>query len=889
MPFHPIALQRSSGGLKRTGFPASRDPAFAPKRPFSFSQARGPGSSPSPSPARGSMTRAGPPSPLQSAHQAPPSPPGPWPPLQRKFGQGSEREEAEATAKARPGLDRDGRSRSRSRSRSPRHSGADTLASRSSSEAEPMTEPIVISDGSDDERCNPVRSSGADRTRRSWQSGIRNRVRNTRIHRIRIRRWIRDAESACNVVDFIDLTEDTDPVVKTYPVGKTPNGLSFIDLTGLEDEDEEEEKEEGGGLFNSAPACKNSMNLDLESVPCSQKQHSHCAAEAGHPIKCEVTRRTGAGSPRLEKKACGSLPAGQDPVWGSECEERLPAVSSGEDSLCSSERNCSTTTFNSDLGSLASPQLSSDVFSLSPISSSCSDSGSQSASGRCLLKDSPDRCAGNWQKKGASAGHAGQLQKDFSPVAQRFSTERAPWARHSLDKAVPAAARTVKPPAADLPRKPCLHRLRYFLRPPVHHLFFQALIQDKEVTENKEQKKEPIPHRRLRMVFSTIEENVPRETLQFLMDFVSPQHYPPKDIVSHVIKNILLGSESMDVRKEAYMLLMKIQQLHPANVASVEWDWKLLTSVMEKQEEELPGRILFLRYVVQTLEDDFQQVLRRQRHHLQQSIACNVLSCDKQPHNIRDIIQWLVGAVTRLGFDQKEDNQQTFSGSPQDKSGDHLLQPFPGRSNHHLVILHLQRMLSLAVEVDRTPTCSSNKIAEMMFGFVLNIPERSQREIFFTTMESHLLRCKVLEVLFLHSCEKPTPLPLSLAQTLYFLNHSTSLLKNQSEKSNWQSWDELVEHLQFLLSSYQHVLTEHLRTSVIERKDLLIKRIKPHLQEGDDITSVDVEIEFKAFGVRLARELGEPLVPQLQEKIFLLKLLLLCATNRNFMLENQVP
>lgn len=40
-------------------------------------------------------------------------------------------------------------------------------------------------------------------------------------------------------------------------------------------------------------------------------------------------------------------------------------------------------------------------------------------------------------------------------------------------------------------------------------------------------------------------------------------------------------------------------------------------------------------------------------------------------------------------------------------------------------------MLSIAVEVDRTPTCSSNKIAEMMFGFVLDIPERSQRWVWF--------------------------------------------------------------------------------------------------------------------------------------------------------------
>lgn len=40
------------------------------------------------------------------------------------------------------------------------------------------------------------------------------------------------------------------------------------------------------------------------------------------------------------------------------------------------------------------------------------------------------------------------------------------------------------------------------------------------------------------------------------------------------------------------------------------------------------------------------------------------------------------------------------------------------------------------------------------------------------------------------------------------------LLSPQSDKTQWQTWDELVEHLQFLLSSYQHVLRgkEHLRT-----------------------------------------------------------------------------
>ncbi|XP_017657220.1 SUMO-interacting motif-containing protein 1 isoform X2 [Nannospalax galili] len=430
-----------------------------------------------------------------------------------------------------------------------------------------------------------------------------------------------------------------------------------------------------------------------------------------------------------------------------------------------------------------------------------------------------------------------------SPQSE-ISLEKVPWLSVTetparKEKTLPehgnlgSAQLQAQIPQVGVYNRPCLHRLKYFLRPPVHHLFFQTLIPDKDTRESKGQKLEPIPHRRLRMVTNTIEENFPLGTLQFLMDFVSPQHYPPREIVAHIIQKILLsGSETVVVLKEAYMLLMKIQQLHPANAKTVEWDWKLLTYVMEEEGRTLPGRVLFLRYVVQTLEDDFQQILRRQRQHLQQSIANTVLSCDKQPHNVR-------------------------------------------------IVCQLQRMLSIAVEVDRTPTCSSNKIAEMMFGFVLDIPERSQREMFFTTMESHLLRCKVLEIIFLHSCETPTRLPLSLAQALYFMNNSTSLLKCQSDKTQWQTWDELIEHLQFLLSSYQHVLREHLRSSVIDRKDLIIKRIKPKPQQGDDITVVDVEKQIEAFRSRLIYLLGEPLVPQLQDKVHLLKLLLFYTADLN--------
>ncbi|KAF7469557.1 hypothetical protein GHT09_019181 [Marmota monax] len=268
-----------------------------------------------------------------------------------------------------------------------------------------------------------------------------------------------------------------------------------------------------------------------------------------------------------------------------------------------------------------------------------------------LPEDRPDSPQNDVQNCDAPMDISAPSSPSCSPSPQspqsETSLEKVPWlsvmetpARKEISLSEPANSGSTQVQARTLQgglyNKPCLHRLKYFLRPPVHHLFFQTLIPDKDTRESKGQKLEPIPPRRLRMVTNTIEENFPLGTVQFLMDFVSPQHYPPGDIVAHIIQKILLsGSETVDVLKEAYMLLMKIQQLHPANAKTVEWDWKLLTYVMEEEGQTLPGRVLFLRYVVQTLEDDFQQILRRQRQHLQQSIANTVLSCDKQPHNVR--------------------------------------------------------------------------------------------------------------------------------------------------------------------------------------------------------------------------------------------------------------
>lgn len=74
-----------------------------------------------------------------------------------------------------------------------------------------------------------------------------------------------------------------------------------------------------------------------------------------------------------------------------------------------------------------------------------------------------------------------------------------------------------------------------------------------------QQKPELIPSGKLSMVRTTMEENFPEGTLHFLNEFVSCQHCPPKEIISHLIRQILLKSHQGEMLKDTYMLLMKIQ------------------------------------------------------------------------------------------------------------------------------------------------------------------------------------------------------------------------------------------------------------------------------------------------------------------------------------------
>uniref|UniRef100_A0A8B9VDQ8 SUMO interacting motifs containing 1 n=1 Tax=Anas zonorhyncha TaxID=75864 RepID=A0A8B9VDQ8_9AVES len=501
-------------------------------------------------------------------------------------------------------------------------------------------------------------------------------------------------------------------------------------------------------------------------------------------------------------------------------------ASSHHSSFCSPEQNCSTTTFNSDLGSLASMLLDPDLFSLSPSSLH----SSSSSCGNCGTEE--------------ETPHTSQLKElptSPSPVPGNIATSPGK-AKGPLLEEGDSALKTATQQATSTPGRTTadsrvwLNKLRYFRRSGVHHLSFHGLTRNRETLQVNGQKAELIPSRRLSMVQTTIEENFLEGTLHLLNDFVSGQHYPPKETISHLVRHILLNPHQGEVLKDTYMLLMKIQMLHPATTSTMGWNWALLKYIMEDQKP--PGRLLFLQYVVQTLEDDFQHNLRLRL--LQKSIAKKVLSCNGCFSNVKSHPQ----SCAERGV---------------------------------LAMFLLQRMLSMAVEVDRSPNCNSYKIADLIFPFILNIPVRSQREALLNSMDSHLLRCKLLEMMFHHSCDVPTTLPLSLSKILYFLGHSSVLLQYQVS-STWQRWDEMLEYLSLLLISYQNVILDHLRSSLYERMDLIIQKAKPRLQDDDEISHLDIYLKTEDFLSRMQQLLGQPFPLQINEKVCMIQQLFLIFT-----------
>ncbi|XP_032384639.1 uncharacterized protein simc1 isoform X2 [Etheostoma spectabile] len=354
----------------------------------------------------------------------------------------------------------------------------------------------------------------------------------------------------------------------------------------------------------------------------------------------------------------------------------------------------------------------------------------------------------------------------------------------------------------------------------------------------------------LSLVYSTIDENYPEGTLELLSDLLQPGYYPPRDITSHLLHGILLNLQCpYHLCVQAFNLLMRTQRLHMADKTTVPWDWELLTLIMFNQDPTKRHRCevvrMLLDYVVQTLEDDFQA--KRSISTLHHSIAKATLSCDQQFPHVRDVIKWLFSAIIK----------STEHGESKEAARE--------RDEQIRMVSIFQRMLFLALEVDRSPALNSAKLSQELFHMLISdIPLRAHRMLLLESLQSMLLRCKLLEHLLDYACPLKISLPMSLSLLLHFLKNCTLAPDPSDGTESWQKWEELVHLLWMLLLSYNKAMKGYLCNSVSEQRG----GIGNLVYKPDDMVSKPAICEaVEAFLSRSQADLGQALPLHVEESL----------------------
>lgn len=375
----------------------------------------------------------------------------------------------------------------------------------------------------------------------------------------------------------------------------------------------------------------------------------------------------------------------------------------------------------------------------------------------------------------------------------------------------------------------------------------QTLIDEEE---ERFETPEVLCRQSLSLVYITIDENYPESTLQLLSDLLEPGYYPPRDITSHLLHGILLDPQCPHhVCLHAFNLLMRTQRHHMADKNTVPWDWELLTSVMANQDRtnRLRWEVvrMFLEYIVQTLEDDFHA--KRSISALHDSIAKATLSCDQQFPRVRDVIKWLFSAIMK----------STEHGESREAARE--------KDEHIRIVSVLQRMLSLALDVDRSPALSSVKLSNELFHMLIsNAPLRAQRMLLLESLQSKLLRCKLLEHLLDYACPLKISVPMSLSLLLHFLKNCTLTPDPTDGTEKWQKWEELVHLLWMLLLSYNKAMKGYLCSSVTEQRGSVGTLVyKP----DDIVTKPAIREAVEAFLSRSQADIGQALPFHMEESL----------------------
>ena len=232
------------------------------------------------------------------------------------------------------------------------------------------------------------------------------------------------------------------------------------------------------------------------------------------------------------------------------------------------------------------------------------------------------------------------------------------------------------------------------------------------------------------------EENFHKTYLETVTSFMSPRRKPPPSLLFYLFNNILLSKQS-GCGTECFRILLRIQELHPAEVAQMlqqKITWEFVSMIVKLAgctqshtvESFKMNASMALSFLVSVMEKE----VEKKKVCLVKTSAHRFFSVDRLSGNFHDVVEWVKKATE-----------------------EHRKEQLDQHCGHNFCPLYLlQRMLQLSVLVSQRPEDTAVRLANDLVLAYVELPSIKYKTLLLQSLQSHLLKTKLIEIVVKNCC-----------------------------------------------------------------------------------------------------------------------------------------
>ena len=289
-----------------------------------------------------------------------------------------------------------------------------------------------------------------------------------------------------------------------------------------------------------------------------------------------------------------------------------------------------------------------------------------------------------------------------------------------------------------------------------------------------------------------------RHGLQFLADF-SNTNKPPAELIQRIIQEGIVSCKTEELMMETYDCLMSIYKKFP-NILQI--DFKILQDTLEhlnfgqsfsNQNSILVRKTIYiLRLIILYFEEEMITRNISDPKAMRQTSGYKALSYDCSFNNVKELVNYIVYCLT---------NEQTFNNEIPE------------------ILPLLQRLLYISIEVSSNTIAAAKAIASELIKSYNYLPSIDHKKLLVQTLESNLLRYKLVTLVLERQCEDTVPcydFPSSLQDIFSCFFKARPPTNISTPPTSPQSDDESMDNPSMSTAGYPAIYVEELLMLLFE-------------------------------------------------------------------------